>query len=155
MTYHSKLFLLSNIQLYAIKKKKKKTLLYPREFVYKYIIFTQLLLSPIPFFSIFLYINSGLWGPSSRQQIASLFYPSLSSLFLSTVFQIWFSIIQVSSTNRRMLPVSSMSEGRGHFYHCWGEQFTVQRTKSLGRGQRDFQKASGSLLCSYFKIQRK
>lgn len=68
------------------KKTKNKTLLYPREFVNKYIIFAQFLLAPIPFFSIFLYINSGLWGPSPRKQIASLFYSSLSSLFLSTVF---------------------------------------------------------------------
>ena len=64
--------------------------------------------------------------PSPRQQIASLFYPSLSSLFLSTVFQICFSISQVSSINRRILPVSSMSEGSGHSIIV-GENSTVDK----------------------------
>lgn len=105
-----------------------------KKFVYKYITFTQFLLAPIPFFSIFLYINSGLCRPSPRQQIASRFYPSLSSLLLSTVFQICFSISQVSSTNWRILPVFSMSEGSGHSYHYWGEQYSGHNHCEEARG---------------------
>ena len=99
-----------NVQLYRPKRFKfhtQENLFINSLFLFNSYMFLCVCVCVCVCFSIFLYINSALWGPSPRQEVGSFFLSIIKLHIPQYYFQIWLSLRSLPLTKQFcLLPLS-------------------------------------------------